>query len=198
MCWMLPGGRVCGVRVLLTAMVILHGAVGSLRIKLPISASKGRWPPSCSVTFTPFTHCKRWRQWFPISLITLLNLVRTKGWVSNFKTAIVADDFYFSALAGEVWKGAHDTHHDGKIVSTCHSENHSYSFISDPAGRHHHLSLIPHPAYEISQLRVLCDVIVAGRNWHVNHWASLRRIQPQWKNIISFLTVDLLHSVVTL
>lgn len=58
MCWMIPGGRVCRVRVLLTAMVILHGIVGSLRITLPISASKGRWPPSCSATCTPFTHWK--------------------------------------------------------------------------------------------------------------------------------------------
>lgn len=53
-----PGGRVSRDRVLLTAMVILHGWVGSLRSKAPISASKGRWPPLCSVTFTPFTHCK--------------------------------------------------------------------------------------------------------------------------------------------
>lgn len=56
-CWMVPGGSVSRVRVLLTAIVILHGMLGSLRSKLPISASKGRWPPLCSVTFTPFTHC---------------------------------------------------------------------------------------------------------------------------------------------
>lgn len=61
MYWMVPGGRVCSVRVLLTAMVILHGIVGSFLIKLPISASKGRWPPSCSVTLTPFSHCQNQR-----------------------------------------------------------------------------------------------------------------------------------------
>lgn len=41
-CWMVPGGSVSRVRVLLTAMVILQGMLGSLRSKLPISASKGR------------------------------------------------------------------------------------------------------------------------------------------------------------
>lgn len=56
-CWMVPGGSVSRVRVLLTAMVILHGMLGSLWNKLSISASKGRWPPLCSVNFTPFTHC---------------------------------------------------------------------------------------------------------------------------------------------
>lgn len=58
-CWMVPGGSVSRVRVLLTAMVILHGLDGSARSKLPISASKGRCPPSCTITFTPFTHCKK-------------------------------------------------------------------------------------------------------------------------------------------
>lgn len=85
----------------------------------------------------------------------------------------------FLTLTGVDWQGPHDTHHYGIIVSTSHSENHSGSFISDPAGRHQHLSFIPHPAYEISQCGVLCDVIVAGRNWHVNHWASLGKMQLQ-------------------
>lgn len=67
------------------------------------------------------------------------------------------------------------THHYWIIVSTSDSENHSCSLISDPAGRHHHLPLIPHPANEVSQSRVLCDVIVAGRNRHVNHWARLHK-----------------------
>lgn len=150
MCWMIPGGRVSRVRVLLTAMVILHSAVGLLRIILPISASKGRWPPLCSVTFTPFTHCK-----IQMSCHIWLLIVFNNG------TVIV-------------------THHYGIIVSTSHSENYSGSVIVNPACRHHHLSFIPHPANEISQSGVLCDVIVAGRNWHVDHWASLGKMQLPW------------------
>lgn len=69
------------------------------------------------------------------------------------------------------------THHYGIIVSTSHSKNDSGSVFINPACRHQHLSFIPHPANEISQSGVLCDVIVAGRNWHVNHWASLGKIQ---------------------
>lgn len=42
MCWIIPGGSVSRVRVLLTAMVILHATVGSLRMTPPISASNGR------------------------------------------------------------------------------------------------------------------------------------------------------------
>lgn len=72
--------------------------------------------------------------------------------------------------------GSRDTHHYRIIMSTSHSENHSGSFISDPASRHLHLSIIPHPAHEVPQRGVLRDVIETGRDWHVNHWASLRKI----------------------
>lgn len=94
--------------------------------------------------------------------------------------------FYFSD------SGSCDTHHYWIIVSTPHSEDQSCSFICDPACRHHHLPLIPHPANEVSQWGVLGDVIVAGRNWHVNHWAGLRMESKTYYSL--FLTVDLLHS----
>lgn len=92
-------------------------------------------------------------------------------------------------LTGHDWEVPCDTHHYWIIVSTSHSENHSGSFISDPAGRHHHLTLIPHPACEVSQCWVLCDVVVAGRNWHVDHRASLEETKCQWKDNI-WLIID--------
>lgn len=85
---------------------------------------------------------------------------------------ILRFDFSFSpTLAGT---GTADlTHHYRIIVSTSYTENHSGSVISDPASRHHHLSLVPHPADEISQSGVLRDIVVTGRNRHVDHRAGL-------------------------
>ena len=54
---MLPGGRVWGVRVLLTATVT-QLAWPNFRYGLTIS-SKGRCPPSWCITCWPFTHCQR-------------------------------------------------------------------------------------------------------------------------------------------
>lgn len=58
MYWMEPGGSVWGVRVLLRATVMRHREPGLPCTTLLMSASKGRCPPSCSTTCTPFTHCK--------------------------------------------------------------------------------------------------------------------------------------------
>lgn len=41
------------------AMVMRQEARGPLCTSLLMSASKGRWPPSCSATWTPFTHCRQ-------------------------------------------------------------------------------------------------------------------------------------------
>lgn len=64
---MVPGGRVLGVSVLLMAMVMRQEDRGPLWTSLLISASKGRWPPSCSATWTPFTHCRHREIWGGVS-----------------------------------------------------------------------------------------------------------------------------------
>lgn len=69
-------------------------------------------------------------------------------------------------------------------MSASHSEDQSGSFIGDPAAGNLHLAIVPHPAHKVSQCSVLRDVIVAGRNWHVHHWASLLRTQSHVEKII--------------
>lgn len=60
---MVPGGKVLGVSVLLMAMVMRQEDRGPLWTSLVMSASKGRWPPSCCATWTPFTHCRHREIW---------------------------------------------------------------------------------------------------------------------------------------
>lgn len=52
-----------GVSVLLMAMVMRQKDRGPLWTSLLMSTSNGRWPPSCSATWTPFTHCRHRKIW---------------------------------------------------------------------------------------------------------------------------------------
>lgn len=101
------------------------------------------------------------------------------SWHQNWHKEIQA---VWQISTGPLWrntdlKSPHHTHHYGIIVSTSHSEDQSGSFISDPAAGNLHLAIVPHPAHKVPQCSVLSDVIVAGRNWHVHHWASLGATQ---------------------
>ncbi len=143
MYWMVPGGSVSRVKVLFTAMVIRHTLPLVCRSTPLMSASNGRWPPTCSVTLTPFTHCERHGHTTDPETVTN----------HESKTTFCIPQTY------KHWV----------IVSASHSKHDPRPLVLDPARRHPYVLLIPHPANEITDFGVLCDVIVAGRHRHVNN-----------------------------
>lgn len=71
-----PGGSVVGDRVLLTATVTRFAL---WKFATPfISASKGRWPPTCVITYCPLTHCQY--TWHLCHFVLPLTTDKTHYW----------------------------------------------------------------------------------------------------------------------
>lgn len=170
MYWMVPGGSVSRVKVLFTAMVIRHVLPGLWRRTPPTSASKGRWPPACSVILTPFTHCNMGR--ITDQCVTVTNQMSQRH-LHHYSCDKSGKCVHDKIQRKESLMGFSCTYKHRIIVRTSNSEHDPCSLVLDPAVGNPHFLLIPHPANEIPDFGILCDVVVAGRHRHVNHWTRL-------------------------
>lgn len=67
------------------------------------------------------------------------------------------------------------TDHDGIVVGAANPQHHSRARVLAPSPGQGGLPLVPHPADKAAQLPILAHIIEAGRNWHVQGGARLRK-----------------------
>lgn len=65
----------------------------------------------------------------------------------------------------------HDTHHHAIVVYSFKPQ--VQSLVSSSSWLLIEDAIIPHPPNMIPNAAILCYVIVAGWNWHINNWTSL-------------------------